>query len=74
VSLRHSVFVQHIKSGIIVLTMHVNDILLIDSDSVGLLETKEYLKRHFITKDMERPKYFLGIEIAHKKYSALLSQ
>ena len=33
-----------------------------------------YLKRHFVTKDMRRPKYFLGIEVAHQKYSVLLSQ
>jgi len=30
-----------------------------------------YLKRHFVTKDMGRPKYFLEIEIAHQKYSVL---
>jgi len=56
---------SHTKSGIIVLTIYVNDILLTGSDSVGLLYVKEYLKRHFVTKDMGRPKYFLGIEVAH---------
>ena len=30
-----------------------------------------YLKRHFVTKDMERPKYS---KVAHKKYSVFLSQ
>ena len=50
------------------------DILLTGSDSVGLLETKQYLKRHFVTKSMERRKYFLGIEVAHQKHSILLSQ
>jgi len=39
--------------------------LLTGSDSAGLLETNQYLKRHFVTKDMRRPKYFLGIEVAH---------
>jgi len=33
-----------------------------------------YLKRHFVTKDMGCPKYFLRIEVAHQKYSVLLSQ
>ena len=50
------------------------DILLIDSDPERLLETKEYLKHHFVIKNMRMPKYFLGIEIAHQKYSILLSQ
>jgi len=46
-----------------------DDTLLTGSDSTGLLETKEYLKCHFATKDMKKPKYFLRIEDAHKKYS-----
>jgi len=25
-----------------------------------------YLKRHFVTKNMRRPKYFLGIEVAYQ--------
>jgi len=59
-------FVRRAKSGVVVLTVYVDDILLTDSDSGGLLETKEYLKRHFVTKDMGKLKYFLGIEVAHK--------
>jgi len=47
--------------------------LLTDSDSAGLLETKQYLKR-LVTEDMGRPRYFLGIEVAHQKHSILLSQ
>ena len=30
-----------------------------------------YLKRHFMTKKIRRPKYFLGIEVAHQKHSVL---
>jgi len=60
----HSVFVQRIKSGIVVLNVYV-DILLTGSDSAGLLETKQYLKCYFVTKDMRCPKYFLGINVAH---------
>ena len=33
-----------------------------------------YLKRHFMTKDMRRTKYFLRIEVAHQKYNVFLSQ
>jgi len=70
----YSVFVQHTKSGIVVLTIYVDDILLSDSDSTELLETNEYLKHYFVTKDMERPKYFLGIEVTDQKHSVLFSQ
>ena len=54
--------------------MYAYDILLTGSDLGGLLETKECLKRYFMTKDMRRPKYFLGIKLAHQKHSVLLSQ
>jgi len=43
------------------------DILLTGSDSAGLVEIKEYLRRHFVIKDMGKPNYFLRIEVAHKK-------
>jgi len=61
----HSVFVRHTRSDIVVLVVYVDDILLTGSDSVGIVNTKMYLKRHFVTKDMRRPKYFLRIEVAH---------
>ena len=48
--------------------------MLTGSDSVRLLEAKKYLKRYFVTKDMGRPKYFLGIEVALQKHNTLLSQ
>ena len=32
------------------------------------------LKEQFVTKDMEKPKYFLRIEIVHSKHRVILSQ
>jgi len=54
--------------------VYVEDILLIESDSAGLVKIKEYLRRHFLIKDMGKLKYFLRIEVAHQKYGILLSQ
>jgi len=67
----HSVFVRRTRSGIVVLAVYVDDILLTGSDLAGIVETKMYLKRYFVTKDMGLPKYFLRIEVAHQKYSVL---
>ena len=53
-----TLFVRRTKSGIIVLAVYVDDIFLTGSDLAGLLETKEYLKRHFVIKDIGRPKSF----------------
>ena len=44
--------------------MYVDDILLTSGDTRGIEYTKEYLWKHFVTKDMSKPCYFLGIEIA----------
>jgi len=68
-----SVFVRRTKSDSVILALCV-DILLTRSDSVALAETKEYLKRYFVTKDMGKPRYFLEIEVAYQKYGLLLSQ
>ncbi|KAL0323604.1 UNVERIFIED_CONTAM: Secreted RxLR effector protein [Sesamum angustifolium] len=43
-------------------------------DIVGIEEAKTYLLKHFITKDLGRPRYCLGIEIAHSKHGVFLSQ
>jgi len=55
----------------VVLPVYIDDILLTGSDSAGIVEIKMYLKRHFVTKDIGRPKYFLRIEVAHQKHSVL---
>jgi len=60
-----SLCLRSVQSDIVVLVIYVDDILLTSSGSAGIVETKMYLKRHFVTKDMGHPKYFLGIEVAH---------
>jgi len=53
-------------SLLVILTVYVDNILLTGSNSTALAEMKEYLKCHFVTKNMGKSKYFLGIEVAHK--------
>jgi len=69
----HSVFIRHTKSGSVILTVYIDNILLTVSDSVALAETNEYPKCHFVTKNMEKPKYFLEIEVAYQEHGLLLS-
>ena len=65
----HLVFVRRTKSDSVILAVHVDDILLTESDSMVLAETKKYLKRYFVTKNMGKPRYFLGIKVAYQKHS-----
>ncbi|KAL0324978.1 UNVERIFIED_CONTAM: Retrovirus-related Pol polyprotein from transposon RE2 [Sesamum radiatum] len=58
----------------VVLAVYVDDILITGSDIVGIEEAKTYLQKHFVTKDLGRPKYFLGIKIAYSKHGVSLSQ
>ncbi|KAL0363865.1 UNVERIFIED_CONTAM: Retrovirus-related Pol polyprotein from transposon RE2 [Sesamum angustifolium] len=62
------------KQRMVILAVYVDDILITGSDIVGIEEAKTYLQKHFVTKDLGRPKYFLGIEIAHSKHGISLSQ
>jgi len=45
---------------------YVDDILLTSSDLRELLETKEYLKRHFVTKKIVRPSTFYELKLRIK--------
>ena len=54
--------------------VYVDDILLTRNDTTGIVETKEYLRKYFITKDMERPRFFLEIEFAYGQNKIVLSQ
>ena len=54
----HSVIYRKTTSDSVILTVYIDNILLTGSDSVGINETKEYLRTQFITKDMDKPRFF----------------
>ncbi|KAK8913906.1 hypothetical protein KSP39_PZI024435 [Platanthera zijinensis] len=70
----HSLFIRKTASGLVVLAVYVDDILLTGDDQAGVDLTKKHLRQHLVTKDMGSPKYFLGIEISRKPDSLVLSQ
>ena len=54
--------------------MCVDDIVIIWSDSKGILSFKSFLHNQFHIKDLRMLKYFLGIEVMRSKQGILLSQ
>ena len=58
----HSVFYKNSSSGIILLVVYVDDIVITGSDSKGILSLKSFLHSKFHTKDIGMLKYFLGVE------------
>lgn len=51
----HSIFARQIPKGCVILAVYVDDILLIGSDSARIEESRTFLKKHFVTKDLGRP-------------------
>ena len=46
-----------------------------DSNNAGIEESIEFFEEHFVTKDLEKARFFFfGIEIAHRKNGVALSQ
>ena len=69
----HSVFYQQFEVGLILLVVYVDDIVITDSDSKGILALKSFLQANFQTKDWGMLRYFLGIEVTKCKKGFFLS-
>ncbi|XP_022152743.1 uncharacterized protein LOC111020391 [Momordica charantia] len=70
----HSVFYKKSESGVILLVVYVDDIVITGNDSSGILSLKSFLHSQFHTKDLGMLKYFLGIEVTRNKKGIFLSQ
>ena len=54
-----------IIGDLVMLTLYVDDILLIDNDDKGIYATKMYLQQHLNFHDLWSPKYFPRIEFVY---------
>ena len=61
----HTLFISHSISGnITVLLVYVNDIIVIGDDKEGIDHLRGCLAKEFEIKELQKLKYFLGIEVA----------
>ena len=72
VSEDHYVYVKKTNVGIIFLTLHVDDILLAESDLEFISATMQWLSSIFEMKDMGEVRYVLGVEIIRDRPRNLL--
>ena len=72
--LDHTLFTLVTPSGIIVILVYVDDLIITGSDKAGIKATKEFLKSVFDIKDLGEMKYFLGIEICRSKEGLFMCQ
>ena len=70
----HSIFYRNSNSGIIMLVVYMDDIVINGSDSEGISSLKLFLQSQFHTKDLGMLKYFLGIKVMRSKHRIFLSQ
>ena len=70
----HFVFYCHSLGGVILLVVYVDDIIIMGDDDVGIGQLKTHLHSYFQTKDLNRLKYFLGIEVAQSAHGVCISQ
>jgi len=69
----HSIFYRHFSVGCIYLVVYVDDIILTGSDHHDISQVKQHLCQHFLTKDLGKLGYFLGIEVAQSNTSIVIS-
>lgn len=53
-----SIFLRFRESGIVILVVYVDDILLTDNEINNINEVKSYLHYQFQLKNLGKPKYF----------------
>ena len=63
----HSVFYKNSSSGIILLVVYVDDIIITISDSKGILSLKSFPHNLFHTKDLGMLKYFLDVKVIRSR-------
>ena len=64
----HTLFIKHsISGGVTTLIVYVNDIIVTWNDEKEKNTLKQCLAKEFEIKDLEKLKYFLGIEVARSK-------
>ena len=70
----HFVFYKNYSSGIILLVVCVNDIVITRSDSKGISSLKSFLQSQFHIKDLGMLRYFLDIKVMRNKHGIFLSR
>ena len=70
----HSVFYRNSSSGIILLVVYKDNIVITGSDSKCISSLKFFFQSQFHTKNLGMLRYFLGIEVMRSKHKIFLSQ
>ena len=70
----YSLFIKRISSSIIIVTIHIDDILVTRNNQQEIKDLKDHLHKKFTIKDLGHLNYFLGMEISHTTEGVILTQ
>ena len=71
----HICFIRRRSDGkCIILSVYVDDIIIIGDDTSGIADVKKQLGMSFDVKDLGTLHYFLGIEVTRSRHGISLSQ
>ena len=70
----HSLYVRRSETGIVVITIYVDDLIVAGDSDVEVENVKGLLKQKFEMKDLGELRYFLGIEVIRTPEGIWLSQ
>jgi hypothetical protein len=58
-----SLYVKKTNHGIVIIIIYVDDLIITRNSDVDIFDLKKLLKQKFEMKDLEKLRYFLGIEV-----------
>ena len=70
----HSLYVHESDAGIVVITIYVDDLIIVGDSAIEIDRVKCLLKQEFEMKDLGELRYFLGIEVIRTSKGIWLSQ
>jgi len=68
-----TLFIKCTNAGRIILSLYIDDMIIIGNDIDGILVLKTELARQFEMKDLGSLRYFMGIEVAYSRRGYILS-
>jgi hypothetical protein len=69
-----ALFIRHTSTGITLILLYVDDMIIIGDDIVGISDLQKFLSQHFEMKDLGTLSYFLGHQVTSSSDGYYLTQ
>ena len=69
----HCVYIKSSKDKFVILSLYVDDILIVENSKEYILEIKEWLSSKFKMNDIREAAFILGVQISRDRSKKLVS-